>query len=170
MKRNCYLVLFFIALASAGVSHPLHLSFTNLEYKTGADRWELTIKIFSDDFSNALLLSHIEGINPDKEPGTNEGLETLVAWLGNQLSVRFDEREISHRTWKLKGWKNKENACWMTFSFQAALPVKEITVTNNLLLNLYPDQKNLFIFTMGQFQSSFEFKNKRTEALISLQK
>jgi len=132
MKVKGLILICMLLMAGGFWSHPLHLSFTNLEYKTGASRWELTVKIFSD--------------------------------------VWFDEREIPAGTWTLKGWKNKEAAVWMTFTFQEAMPVNQVRITNRLLLDLYPDQKNLFIFTMGQIQSSHEFNGKRTEAVITLNK
>ena len=170
MKVKGLILICMISTAGAAWSHPLHLSFTNLEYKTRAARWELTVKIFSDDFADALRLGHVQEIDTNSEPVSPEVISRLTDWVGSQLKVWFDGREIPPERWTLKGWKNKEAAVWMTFIFQEAMPVTQVRITNRLLLELYPDQKNLFIFTMGQIQSSHEFNGKKREASISLNK
>jgi hypothetical protein len=72
--------------------------------------------------------------------------------------------------WKLDGIKVKDDATWLTFLISAPLPVSEIRIRNSILLDLYSDQKNLFILVMGQTQSAFEFKNKDQETVIKLNK
>lgn len=170
MKVKGLILIWMVLMAGSAWSHPLHLSFTNLEFKTGASRWELTIKIFSDDFADALSLGNLQKINTDSRPDSPEMVSMLTEWLGGQFKVWFDEREVSAGKWTLKGWKNKEAAVWMTYTFQEAMPVNQVRITNSLLLDLYPDQKNLFIFTMGQLQSAHEFNGKRKEVSIFLNK
>jgi hypothetical protein len=170
MKVISLILICVLWTAAAGYSHPLHLSFTNLEYKTGGARWELTVKIFSDDFADALRLAQVQVIETESKPDSPEVISRLTDWVGSQLKIWFDGREIPAEKWTLKGWKNKEAAVWMTFIFQEAMPVNEVRITNRLLLDLYPDQKNLFIFTMGQIQSSHEFNGKKREASIILNK
>lgn len=161
MKVKSLLLVCLLFISLSGWSHPLHLSFTNLEYKKAFSRWELTIKIFSDDFESA------SSLNPDRSPAT---LKHLRTWLDKQLVIEFDNRIISSEFWKLKEWKTKEDATWITYTFTNDLPVKQVKVMNSLLLDLYADQKNLFIFTMGPIQSSHELTEKKRTALISLTK
>jgi hypothetical protein len=156
--------LFLIGLFGIGLSawsHPLHLSFTNLEYKPALSRWELTIKIFSDDFQEAINLNRHR---------TPEDLKKLKEWLDKQVVIEFDDRLIPSDKWTLKEWKSKEEATWITFTFSSDLPVRQVKVLNSLLLELYADQKNLFIFTMGPLQSAHELTGKKREVLIPLTK
>ncbi|MFH0761214.1 MAG: DUF6702 family protein [Bacteroidota bacterium] len=161
MKVKCMLLVGLLGIGLTGWSHPLHLSFTNLEYKRALSRWELTVKIFSDDFESAISLNH------DRMPAS---LKQLKGWLGKQLVIEFDDRSVSSDQWNLKEWKTRDDATWITFTFTTALPIQQVKVENSLLLDLYADQKNLFIFTMGPFQSSHELTGKKRIALILLTK
>lgn len=151
-------------------SHPLHLTFTNLEFKTQNGRWALTIKVFSDDFATNIKMATGYETIIDKKSKSSETEQTLQKWLENRLQIWFDSKLIEFDTWKFDGIRVKEDASWLTYTFTAPLPVSEIKIKNTLLFDLYSDQKNLFIFSMGQFQSAHEFKNKDQETIIKLNK
>lgn len=139
-------------------SHPLHLTFTNLEFKTQNSHWLLTIKVFSDD---AII---------DKKTKNSETELILKKWFENRFRIWFDSKPVEFDTWKFEGIKVKDDASWLTYTFTAPLPVVEIKIRNTLLFDLHADQKNLFILTMGQFQSAHEFKNKDQETIFKLNK
>ena len=151
-------------------SHPLHLTFTNLEFKTQNNRWVLTIKVFSDDFAANLKMSVGSETIFDKNSKNSETEQVLNKWLESRFRIWFDSRPVELAVWKFGGIKVKEDATWLTYTFTAPLPVSEIKIRNTLLLDLYPDQKNLFILTMGQIESAHEFKNKDQETIIKLNK
>ncbi len=161
-------MLAWAAIQSQG--HPLHLTFTNLEFNTAKNRWVLTIKIFSDDFSTNLKaatgLNLAEGSKAVKE----ETSKILKNWLDNRFMIWFDTRPLAIETWKFEGIKVKDDATWITYTITAPLPVTEVRIRNSLLMDLYPDQKNLFIFVMGQTESAHEFKIKDQETTIKLNK
>lgn len=151
-------------------SHPLHLTFTNLEFKTQNSHWVLTIKVFSDDFATNLKMATGSETIIDKKSKSSETELILKKWLENRFRIWFDSKPIEFDTWKFDGIKVKEDASWITYTFTAPLPVSEIKIRNTLLFDLYSDQKNLLILAMGQFQSAHEFKNKDQETVIKLHK
>ncbi len=151
-------------------SHPLHLTFTNLDFKTQSNRWVLTIKVFSDDFAANLKMSNGSEAIIDKKSKSSETEQMLKKWLENRLMIWFDSKPIEFDTWKFDGIKVKEDASRITYTFTAPMPGSEIKIRNTLLFDLYSDQKNLFIVAMGQFQFAHEFKNKAQETIIKLNK
>lgn len=151
-------------------SHPLHLTFTNLEFKTQNSHWVLTIKVFSDDFAANLMTTTGTESMAGKNSKSDDVNQILKKWLENRLVIWFDSKLIEFDTWEFDGIRVKDDASWLTFTFTAPLPVSEIKVRNALLLDLYSDQKNLFVLSMGQFQSAQEFKNKNQETIIKLNK
>jgi hypothetical protein len=157
MITKTLLALIGLMPALSGIAHPLHISSTSLDFRTAQNRWELTIKIFSDDFEEALRLDM-----------TNK--ENLDGWISKQMLIYFDNQLVESANLKLEEVKKKEDATWIRYSFKKSLPTSEIRVVNKLLLNLYSDQKNLFIFTMGRFQSALEFNARKTDLVISMQK
>jgi hypothetical protein len=161
---------FLLGVGLVAQAHPLHLTFSTLDYKTKYNRWELTIKVFSDDFAaNLAMTAGSDYVAIEKAKGS-EAEKILKAWLENRFRIWFDSRLVDIDTWKFEGIVVKDDASWLTYTFKAALPISDIKIRNTLLLDLYSDQKNLFIFTMGQLQSAFEFKNKNQETSIKLNK
>jgi len=157
-------------LSFSGQPHPLHLSYTHLEYKPANSHWEVTVKIFSDDFSDALNLAGLSGFDVLTEPGSKDRGSGLQEWLGRQISIELDDQLYPPEQWSLKSWKNKESATWMVFAFKAGKPVLNARIKNSLLLDLYSDQKNLFIFTMGQAEFAYELDHLRQTVLIPVSK
>jgi len=161
-------VMLCIGLLAHG--HPLHLTFSNLDFKTSSGKWVLTIKVFSDDFASALVKSGESADMMSMRQDNAEAEKILKNWLMNRMMIWFDSKPVPIDTWKFDGIKVHDDASWLTYSFTAPLPVSEIKIKNTLLLDLYSDQKNLFVFAMGRFQSAYEFKNKNQETTIKLNK
>jgi len=157
MTTKTLLVLIGLMPFLHGISHPLHISSTSLDFKPASNRWDLTVKIFSDDFEEALRLD-------------GASRENLTDWIKKQVVIYFDTKAVDPSGFRLEEVKKKEDATWIRYTFKQSPPSSEIKVINKLLLNLYSDQKNLFIFTMGRFQSGLEFNARKTELTISLQK
>jgi hypothetical protein len=161
---------FLIGVGLLAQGHPLHLTFSTLDYKTKYNRWELTIKVFSDDFATNLAMAAGSGYVAIEKAKGSEVERILRIWLETRFQIWFDSNQIDFNSWKFEGIVVKDDASWLTYTFKAPLPISEIKIKNSILLDLYQDQKNLFIFTMGQFQSAFEFKNKNQETSIKLNK
>lgn len=170
MRLKCAFVLILVFACSAVEGHPLHLTFTNLEFNTKNSHWILTVKAFSDDFASDLKLVAGTGAVIDNKMKTSEIEQILKKWLEPGLRIWFDSRQIDFGAWKFDGIRVKDDATWLTYIITAPLPLSEIKIRNTLLFDLYADQKNLFILTMGQFQSAHEFKNKDQETVIMLNK
>jgi len=170
MRLKYVLAGILVCFSVLAYGHPLHLTFTNLEYKTQNNRWVLTIKVFSDDFAANLKMATGTGTIIDKKSKSLETELALKKWLESRLKIWFDSRPVEFDAWRFDGIRVKEDASWLTYTFSAAMPTSEIKIRNTLLFDLYSDQKNLFILAMGQFQSAHEFKNKDQETIIKLNK
>jgi hypothetical protein len=157
MTTKTLLVLIGLMPVLNGMAHPLHISTTNLDFRPTTGKWELTIKIFSDDFEEALRLDMASK-------------ENITGWVNKQLMLYFDNQLVDAESFKLEEIRKKEDATWLRYTFKHTPPSSEVKVINKLLLNLYSDQKNLFIFTMGRFQSGLEFNARKTELTITLLK
>jgi len=59
-------------------SHPLHLTFTNLEFNTQKSRWVITLKVFSDDFASNLKMATGKDLGPEKSRKNSETEKILL--------------------------------------------------------------------------------------------
>ena len=160
--------MLFLLMPALSGAHPLHLSFTNLEYREGQSSWALTVKVFTDDFQNSLeLATNYSGPIPKTSKSADLG-RVILQWLGGDLSIQFDDKEIDPSVWRFEGLKTQKDAVIISLSFRADPPVRSVKVRNTIHFELFADQKNLFIFTLGRFQSAYHFKKSDPEKLISL--
>jgi hypothetical protein len=151
-------------------SHPLHLTYTGLEYKAVANRWVMTIKVFSDDFASDVKLATGVGEFSGQNATADETDRILKAWLSERMMIWFDDQSVPAAAWRFDGIRVKEDATIITYSYSGIKPGLSIRIKNTLLMNLYSDQKNLFILTMGKRQIAHEFKIKDQETVIRLNK
>lgn len=149
--------------------HPLHLTFTNLEYKNRSDRWEMTIKVFSDDFTTSLKMATGEELVANSE-NMEQTEKILGSWIEKNILIWFDKNLVSFSTWRFGGIKVKDDATWIKYTFKAPKPVFEIKIRNAFLFDLYADQKNMLVLAMGEFQSAHEFLTGYEESVIKLNK
>lgn len=170
MRLKCLVLIALLAGTRMAGGHPLHLTFTNIDVNTATGKWQVIIKVFSDDFANSLKLA--TGYDGEISPGTRqkEINPVLVKWLQPVFSIWLDNREVTVAGWNFTGFRIQEDATWINFTFNAALPVSEIRIKNTIHFDLFPDQKNLLIFTMGTNQFAAEFRGKEPETVFRLTK
>lgn len=168
MRQKWSFLVFLLMIPTLLVAHPLHLSFTNLEFNEAQLEWELTVKVFTDDFQNSLEQT-IQYSNPlPKTSRSADFGKVMLQWLGEALSIQFDDRKIPATVWEFESLKTQKDAVLLTVTFKADPPATSLLVRNTILFELFTDQKNLFIFTMGPFQSANQFNKKEPETLIIL--
>lgn len=144
-------------------SHPLHLSFTTLEFQPETGSWNLMIKIFFDDLEESVYRQ--SGMRPGLISGT---LHPDIARLLHQtvmhdFSLFIDGKVVASDQWKMIKWDRQEDAVSLNFQCIGLGRCSKIRVRNLILLNLFSDQKNLFIFSMGNKDEAFQFSRSRKE-------
>ncbi|MCX7955475.1 MAG: hypothetical protein N3A01_09865 [Bacteroidales bacterium] len=167
------LILFFNLLLlkflkiSFLIAHPVHVTITNVNFDESKLLFEIRIKIFSDDFENAIL----------KKTGINVGLTSLtvnkntekymIMYISENFNLYINDRKKPLITEKTKfKYEIKEDATWIDISFNVKEKVKKIKIYNNLLNNLYDDMKNMLIINWKNQEKGIIFaKNKVTEIL-----
>lgn len=144
------------------LTHPLHMSFTNIEFVDSLQRWELTVKLFKDDFGDEL--SRLYGFEIDEERIDSTSAEAVYRkYLNRYLKVKFDDTRIETNSWVYLNEKENFEAVWLNFYFKHDKIPRSINVRNELMFSLFNDQKNLFIFSHGGKQKAFQFHRKKAE-------
>lgn len=143
--------------------HPVHVSITNMDYNINENEIDYSIKVFKDDFQ--LLFFHLYEKNIDFNDSVevNKNFELISAYLKKSLQLEVNG-EICDQ--KVNRFEIKSDAIW----FYCKSPIKKkiisIKILNTVLLDLYADQKNLLIFTAGDFEKGYQFNLKNKNYLI----
>lgn len=151
-------------------SHPLHLSFTNIEYSDSKNIWEITVKLFKDDFTDELKNLYGVDINLETDNFSTEQEAYFHTFISDHFKLQFDKDTIYVDSWKFTGVKQNFEAIWLNYSFHSPGQPSEVYIENTLMFNMFQDQKNLLIFSDGINQKSFQFKKNNSQIHFKLEK
>jgi len=151
MILRLYILFLFFLLSLALHSHPVHISVTSIEYNAKKKHFLVAFKIFYDDLEDAIYLSTSNRISFDKdcEKLTNKA---AVDYLSANFQIIINDK---HKPRRIKFIRRETNNEAMWFYYNIPVTVKDfekVTVINNIITDLYPDQTNLVILKIGDFE------------------
>jgi len=144
-------------------SHPLHMSFTNVEYNESEQIWEGSVKLFKDDFADEMLRLYGEKLDLEGEKEDSVHAECFDLFISEYLEISINEDVIDQETWKYEGRRLNFEAIWLNYSFTYSEVPKIVKLRNTLMFSLFNDQKNLVIFNYKGKQKAFQFRQNKPE-------
>lgn len=140
---------FYLYMISVGwlvFAHPFHISLTEIKWNEQTEHLEISQKIFWDDLEIALSGYHdksIDFLNPaDKALLTVQ----LEAYLLSHNQLWIDGKSVNL---DFIGYEVEDDAAWFYLESEKVREPASIKVKNSLLLDDFPDQKNVVQFYYG---------------------
>lgn len=137
---------FYLLMISMGwwmLFHPFHLSLTEINWNPESEKLEISQKIFWDDLEISLSEYHdksIDFLNPtNKEILTKQVESYLLAH--NQIWINGKATKFS-----LLGYEVEEDAAWFYIESEKVPKPLTVKVSNTVLFDNFPDQKNVAQF------------------------
>ena len=134
--------------------HPVHISVTNIEFYENKKYFEISIRLFIDDFEAALSYHSNQTIpiqNSKKYP-----VKIINDYISENLKIKINDTWINKDKYKLQKIEKKDITIWLYYRIPFKEEIKEISIQNTLIFNLYHDQKNMLIFSKNN-QSTYDF-------------
>lgn len=147
--------------------HPVHITITNVDYYENESKFEIKIKIFSDDLENII----------QKKTGINIGLTTLTIskktepYLIEYISENFNlfvnnkNKPLINKSSKFT-YEIKDGAILIDVSIKISEKVRTLKIYNNLLNDLYDDMKNMLIINWKNQEKGIIFAKNKTEEIL----
>lgn len=124
----------------APVVHDFHISYGRVavEGKVVVFR----VRFFKDDLEEALQTYHeAPEFGLDVSPAVDA---QFAAYFNDKLVLEAgDERLLGRIVGSGEEMEGKEPMWWYAMQYEAAAPIKKLTIKNQLLLELFGDQKNI---------------------------
>lgn len=139
--------------------HPLHVSVTSIEFNEDMQFFDISFKVFSDDFEDMIRMKY--GIDITGSP---DSVEVVERYFNESFRFVFSHEE--HGSWQYNGSRSNQESIWFAFRCEPPGKIHRITIVNHIMLDMYADQTNLVIFKYGDFDRGFKFDYRNTKKTI----
>lgn len=158
-------ILLFIGLSSFSV-HKFYVSIYQVDYVSEKKRIEITARIFVDDLNLALEEAFQIKTSVGEKSETNQDVILLQKYLSKHLHIFIDgnEKPIVFLSKEIEN-----NVVVVYLKINEVKKFGSVKISNNALLDLYPDQQNIiqthfynkkrnYIFTRDYFVENISIK------------
>ncbi|MFP4025157.1 MAG: DUF6702 family protein [Thiohalospira sp.] len=144
--------------------HPVHVSFTNVEYIEEKNEISVSFQIFIKDFE--LLFYHLFEVtlNLADQKSYNKYKNKTDQYFNHHFKFGSDTLTLENN-----GYKRTDEFTWFYYRIPLNGPLPdEVFVQNTVLFDLFFDQKNLLIYKNAGFEQGYQFDIRNKKILISL--
>ncbi len=148
--------------------HPIHLSVSNIEYNQQKKKFEVSVRVFIDDFEKIINYKNNITLNLYKSNELSDANRYINQYVYDHLQLKVNGEIIPQKKYVLTKRKKEDVTLWLYYDIKYTRSPKTIEISDNLMTDLYNDQKNLLILTVNGNQYPFEFNKKNYKQSITL--
>lgn len=129
-----------ILLILSTILHPFFVSVTDINYKQKTKTVEISSKLFFDDLEKTLEREHHESldiVHPKDKAKINTYIQTYAQ---QHLKIKINNK---WQTLQYIGYEISGDAAWCYFEINNIKNIKNMLISNDLLLNIHPEQTNI---------------------------
>ncbi|HEX5624539.1 MAG TPA: DUF6702 family protein [Saprospiraceae bacterium] len=146
-------------------AHPFYISVTEIHFNPVSQKFEISVKLFTDDFEKVLRQIHHQSVNL-LEPGDAERMQQWVdQYILGRLKIIMDRKEIVLTG---LGSEREEEAYWSYFESDACSLPKQVEIRSTLLHDAFQEQINIVHLSIGSFKKSFKLDYPESVAKFDL--
>lgn len=150
-----YLVLNFILPL-----HDIHVSNTDLHYKSEQQSLQVTVSIFLDDLELAIKQKHSVDLRLFSENELADSDSLLSLYIHEHLNIKIHDNEVRPE-YLGKEISDDLQAGYFYLEFQSLEDFSSISISNSILLEIYDDQRNLVNIKKDRKSKAFQVFDKK---------
>lgn len=154
MKLQNFFILLFILpfFISNSNSHEYYVSVTEVEYAKEQQSLQIISQIFIDDFETLLRKRYDERITLAGKDEL-ETVETYMSrYLSDKLKIKVNGADVN---FKFIGKEYKDDITYCYLEVEHVSSIKSISVTNQVLFDVFSDQQNILRLKLKSKNKSF---------------
>lgn len=144
------------------LTHPVHVSITNMDYIPDQNKITLSFKVFESDFQ--LLFAHLYEQKIDFDDPEN--IKCHQSKINEYFSAHFKINNNQSFSLSFQSIKKEDDSVWFYYESMIDKEIKSLEISNTIFLDLYFDQKNMLIFKSNQKEKGFLFNLNQTKQII----
>lgn len=120
--------------------HPLHVSTTEISFNQKENSLEISCRIFTDDFENALAKQYKTKVDLVK-PTMQKAMDELVKqYVNSHLQYNVNGKNV---TASYLGFEIDHEATNVYLEITNVTSLQKLTISNDIMYNLFNDQMNI---------------------------
>lgn len=138
--------------------HAFHTSITQIDYNSKAKTYEISVRLFSDDFAKAIDTENKTRNTKIEDGDKNDAV--VSAYVLKHFSIISPQNKRA--TFKYIGKENEDLATWVYLEIPAESLTTGSKIQQNCLMELFDDQVNILNYRKGEERKTliFDAKNK----------
>lgn len=145
--------------------HEFYVGLTDIVYNAETMRYEITIKVFTDDLELALQDSFDQKIKLDEKP--EEAHDALIfRYVDSKFAVKAKNQQALKLTHI--GRETELDVTWIYLESTVVQPLQTVLVSNAMMMELYEDQSHIVHINQGGKVRSTLLHRNRTSDTIKL--
>ena len=134
--------------------HPFHISICEMSYNTETTCFEISYRVFSDDFEVAL--TGISDVKVDilKEFEKEKSKLLIDDYFNQHFGIWIEGQKVSLN---YLGSEHVDDALWNYFESEKTPISGSTKIVNEVFFEIFKDQMNLIHFNIGDKKRSFRF-------------
>ncbi len=164
MKKIVALCLLLLCSLTYANDHKFYVAMFMVEQNKQYKELEITSRIFIDDLEKAIKKRYDVHLNLNSKKQHPEAKKYIAGYLENKLKVSFLKTTPSTKLLDF-GFENDVLIAYLKVPY-GEINISSITITNNVLTEIYSDQQNIMHITVNAKKSSILFtQNNPTTTL-----
>jgi hypothetical protein len=145
------LIFQYLIAAIFSMAHPYYISMTEIEHDKTAGSIEVSVRIFTDDFENAIRKTYpgkVDLLNKNNKPASEQ---LIQQYINKHLTIKADGKTLNL---KFDGFEKEEGSIWSYFECDNITAVATIEVTNTILYDYKQEQVNFIHVKAGSYDAT----------------
>lgn len=145
--------------------HPVHVSITSIEYSEEKSSFEVSFKLFWDDFEAIIASKYDVLLNLGKEDEKKNKEIYFTRYISERFSFVVDGVKLKP---EYRMDRINEASIWLYYSYLGGPGINKIEIDNRLMLDMFDDQTNLLMLKLGKIEKGYTMKQRKEKIAIDI--
>jgi len=167
-RTVCICVLLIAISASFGFSaaHKFYVSVTNFKYVEEEQAFQITSRIFIDDLDDVLAERYGMEMYLDTPDEKEVSDKYIKKYFQTKFSVQLNGETVPCK-FLGKRYENDVAICYLEVSDVKLTAIQKLSITNEVLTDLFDDQQNIVHVKWGKSKKSFVLTKYNNKGMLN---
>jgi hypothetical protein len=166
MKKILVLLLVVFSAFSFKEVHPFHVTLLQFKYDNAEQTYQVSCKMFINDFENILKKNHQAKVDFYKECNDDNAKRLFRLYLDKNLWIGTADKTLNY---SILGAEREDDALWIYLETEAAPSPKDLKVKSTILYDLFEDEINIVQLEQNKQKKSFKNGNPKSESFFVIE-